>query len=134
MSEKTVVIAHVGAPFTPPEIPAAGGVVIFEPNPNGGKLWLGSATVEEAAELLQFDFFMKYEEEVNLTPIKGSTPDKEWTREGIAEWALEHLQVVIDIKKKSEMLDDLASALAAKTTTEAATEGDASASAASTEA
>lgn len=111
MSDK-ILVAHHGSPFTPPVIPAAGGVVLFYPNPEGGQLWLGEATPEQAEELCAFDFYFVYKGEAKAPDLASLTlPDKSWTRDGIAEWAKEFLGMTIDIKAKAEMLTELEEAI-----------------------
>jgi hypothetical protein len=108
----TVTVAHQGRPFDPPVINTSAGPVIFCPNPDGGNLWLGQASPDQAAELLNFPFFLEFK---GATPAPSADyaplPDKTWTKPGIAQWALEFLDVTLDqTKTKDAMLADLKTA------------------------
>jgi hypothetical protein len=120
----TITLAHVGIPFNPPEINTVAGPVIFFPNPDGGPLWLGEATQEQADDLLQHSFFTAY---AGATPVVDKQripiPDKTWSKPGIAQWALEFLGVTLDITQtKAQMLEAIAAAQVASESSDTPTD------------
>jgi hypothetical protein len=107
-------MAHVGRPCDPPFIGTPSGNVAFEPNADGGPLWLGPCTQEQFDYLSAFPHFKAFQEDAQIPQItKGVIPDATWTRAGIAEWAKEELDVVIDMKLKADMLTELHDAITA---------------------
>jgi len=112
--DQKIIMCHTGRPCDPPIINMPhGDPIVFEPNPNGGPLWIAYCTAEQVEDMARFDFFRKFTEELPEEKIeKGNIPDETWTRAGIAEWALEELDIVIDLKLKADMLAELNAAVA----------------------
>ena len=112
--ETTTIMAHNGRPCDPPVIGTTHGLIAFEPNPAGGPLWLADCTPEQVEDLQPFAHFFLFQEDTHIPKIeKGTIPDQTWSRVGIAEWALEELDVTIEMKRKADMLNDLQAAIAA---------------------